>query len=388
MSKMFRCLQKKLGMSAINAKFTMDAYKTSELTWRVFMTSSMKAAIHLGPNFKSNSEIYKNTQFEDIERVFNITQKLVREHSEEILNVKCVEYSSLSRARSVLANDQAIRRAKAKVCVHADSVLCVGHMKDTLGTTERWKGQLEGLRLWSSYQDAVGIDGEAIEFEWDKFPRILNIVYFLKRSKKTWRERTFNPKSSRTGSSSCQCSMSLIGQKEGMMRNLECRKIQGLLEEILARTLDVSGSWIGQDVVLEDPRTLPMENGTPQPIKWNSDSKKPVTLCWKASVLWVVESWKGRRVKITIHFNGESSNTELLFRTIHSVNQLSIYGAVTNWCEQFRLDRGRKGTRKAEIREQQCIDMCGMKRETPQEWKKPHEVQTLGNNIITRPETN
>ena len=111
------------------------------------MTSSMKAAIHLEPNFKSNSEIYKNTQFEDIESVFNITQKMVREHSEEILNVKCVEYSSLSWARSVLANDQAIKRAKAKVCVHADSVLCVGQMKDTLGATERWKGQLEGLRL-------------------------------------------------------------------------------------------------------------------------------------------------------------------------------------------------------------------------------------------------
>ena len=46
----------------------------------------------------------------------------------------------------------------------------------------------------------------------------------------------------------------------------------------------------------------------------------------------------------TIHFSADASNTELLFRIIHSVNQLNIYGAVSDWCEQFSLDRGRKGT--------------------------------------------
>ena len=50
------------------------------------MTSSMKAAIHLGPDFLSKLEIYKNTKFEDIESLFNITRKLEMEHSEEILN--------------------------------------------------------------------------------------------------------------------------------------------------------------------------------------------------------------------------------------------------------------------------------------------------------------
>ena len=54
MSKIFQ-----LGMSATNATFSMQAYKTNELMWRMFMTSSMKAAIHLGPNYVSNSEVYK-----------------------------------------------------------------------------------------------------------------------------------------------------------------------------------------------------------------------------------------------------------------------------------------------------------------------------------------
>ena len=65
------------------------------------------------------------TKFEEVESLFNITQKLVMEHSEEILHVKCLEYSSPSWARAVLSHDQTIKWAKAEVCVCADSVLGV-----------------------------------------------------------------------------------------------------------------------------------------------------------------------------------------------------------------------------------------------------------------------
>ena len=40
------------------------------------MASSMKAAIHLGKDFVKNSEIHWNTQFENFESVFDITQKI------------------------------------------------------------------------------------------------------------------------------------------------------------------------------------------------------------------------------------------------------------------------------------------------------------------------
>ena len=45
-----------------------------------------------------------------------------------------------------------------------------GTGEETAKKIERWKGQVEGLWLFSSYQDAVGMDGEAIEFEWKIFP--------------------------------------------------------------------------------------------------------------------------------------------------------------------------------------------------------------------------
>ena len=124
--------------------------------------------------------------------MFNITQKLVKEHSEEILNAKCLEYSSLSWARSVPANDRLIKWAKAKVCVYADSVLCVGQMKDAPEAVERWKGQVEGLRLYSFHQDAVGIDGEAIEFEWNIFPGFSSLS-ILEETQQDLEERKIQP---------------------------------------------------------------------------------------------------------------------------------------------------------------------------------------------------
>ena len=47
----------------------------------------------------------------------------------------------------------------------------------------------------------------------------------------------------------------------------------------------------------------------------------------------VILKRKGGRC--TTHFNAGSSNIALLLRTIHSANQLSIYGAVSSWCEEF-----------------------------------------------------
>ena len=36
-------------------------------------------------------------------------------------------------------------------------------------------------------------------------------------------------------------------------------------------------------------------------------------------------------------------NTELLLQTVHSVNQISLYGAFANWCYQVGLTEEEKG---------------------------------------------
>ena len=71
MSKIFQFSLKKIGMSATDATFSMEAYETNVLILGMLMTSSMKAAIHLGPNCLANLEIYKNTQNSTILRVYS-----------------------------------------------------------------------------------------------------------------------------------------------------------------------------------------------------------------------------------------------------------------------------------------------------------------------------
>ena len=70
MTKIFLFLQQKY------STFALEALKTNVLIWRMFMSSSMKAAIHLGPNYLAKMEIYKNTNFEEIQSLFNITHKI------------------------------------------------------------------------------------------------------------------------------------------------------------------------------------------------------------------------------------------------------------------------------------------------------------------------
>ena len=39
--------------------------------------------------------------------------------------------------------------------------------------------------------------------------------------------------------------------------------------------------------------------------------------------------------KSTVHYCAEAPNSELSFRTIHSANQLSIFGVILIWCDEL-----------------------------------------------------
>ena len=102
-----------------------------------------ETAIHLGRNYLANLEVYKNTNFEEIQSLFNITQKMILEHSEEILNVNTIKSASPHGKRSVLSLDQVVQWTRAKVRVYLDSVLCLVNVNDSKDAITRWEGQVE-----------------------------------------------------------------------------------------------------------------------------------------------------------------------------------------------------------------------------------------------------
>ena len=87
------------------------------------------------------------------------------------------------------------------------------------------------------------------------------------------------------------------------------------------------------------------KNGTERTPTHLEENRCIATEWWDISKNWT-PSFKGisalnrgiltrRGGRCTIHFSADSLNTELLFRTIHSANQLSIHGAESSWCEEL-----------------------------------------------------
>ena len=76
MTKVFQNLQDKLGGAQNLSNCAMEAYRTNMLLWRLFMSLSMKAAIHLDPSQTGNLEVYRNSKFWGYSKSFNITKNL------------------------------------------------------------------------------------------------------------------------------------------------------------------------------------------------------------------------------------------------------------------------------------------------------------------------
>ena len=77
-----------------------------------------------GTNYNDKLDVHMNTNFEGFQNLLHITQKLVFHHQVVILNVKTIEWTSLSRTRSTLSHDQVTKWTKARARVYSDSVSC------------------------------------------------------------------------------------------------------------------------------------------------------------------------------------------------------------------------------------------------------------------------
>ena len=51
--------------------------------------------------------------------------------------------------------------------------------------------------------------------------------------------------------------------------------------------------------------------------------------------------------KLSIHFFADGDTIETVFRTIITFNQLSIYGAVSDLCDEYNACRARNGETRA-----------------------------------------
>ena len=124
-------------------------------------------------------------------------------------------------------------------------------------------------------------------------------------------------------SSSCPCSMILIGQGKFYRMCFEFRNGQELRWKVSAWTFGHSSVQEKKKMVwyvyLQTWRTVEYDcwcHGGKFQRKWTSNVNRGFL--------------KRKGGRCTTHFTAESPNAELLFHTLHSANQLSTYGAVAN----------------------------------------------------------
>ena len=109
-----------------------------------------------------------------------------------------------------------------------------------------------------------------------------------------------------------------------------------LCKKIRVRTLVVSWAWIREEMVRNthiqtEWRMRSSRWGHDAQFQWKRTSRIPWIQCfgtrrfWKAKKIW----------KLSIHFCGDDEAAKVVLRTIISVNQLSVCGAVADMCDEL-----------------------------------------------------
>ena len=268
----------------------------------------------------------KNSTDVTLKKMFDISEKLVSEQ-EEINNVDKIHWKNHSwKQLSLIGEETVINLQRAKVYVFSDSVLCLGRVHQHLESNEAWKKRIEWIITDKSYRDYDGINGKPTEFEWNIFPgfttlqlcgKVTDLLSSLGETPENF-----------TGREECVAKVKVVS--------------------ILAKKFGI-GHWsfIGSG---SEKKWYSVEENSPQGI-WDHIADKmllefaesgcpifrattPLSRCNLKS--------KGHG-KLSIHFAADQGTIETIFRIIFFVNQLSLYGAVANMCEEFETHQDRSG---------------------------------------------
>ena len=232
---------------------------------------------------------------------------------------------------------------RTKVYVFSDSVLCLGRVLQHPESNEAWNNRIAGVKSVKSYRDYDAINGESTEFEWNIFPgfttlqlcdKIHDLLSDFGQTPETFTGRILFM---------------------SMFNNISCDR-NGIQEECLANARVVKvlarkfgvGQWSfigpGSEKKWYSAENSPQgawDNIAEEMFLEFAESRHPTFRATTPLSRGQLKS-KGRG-KLSIHFAADDFTIDTIFRIILSVNQLSVYGAVTALCEEFDGHQDRSG---------------------------------------------
>ena len=272
-----------------------------------------------------------------VKQLFQVTEKLIKDQT-EISGLNTIEYKEPTWRSTTLLCDKAIGITNAQTCVFADSVLCLGSMSDQ--PVEAWKNKIKWYLGKSPSQRS-----EADRVPVEHIPRI-HFIGNARRDSKIMTQLQCEPEQfkGRTIFMSMynDIDWGKRGNRENCIANAHrvaeyarrfTRRHWSFLEHVSEKkcySIHVSkldGDWdkTAEDMVL------------------NFVESRHTTFSATSALERGELKSKGKEVK-SIHINGCDDIIELIFRTIISVNQPSVYGAVADPCGKLAKDSRDTGT--------------------------------------------
>ena len=139
--------------------------------WGMFMSVTLESALFMGNNYLDNCHSIANTEDLTMKQMFDISEKLISEQSDEIYGVKIMNWEDYSwKYLSLTGYEQVISLERTKVYEFSDSVLCLGKMNENPQSNITWEDKLTWFKNSSEYRTLDRIDGEPVEFECNIFP--------------------------------------------------------------------------------------------------------------------------------------------------------------------------------------------------------------------------
>ena len=104
------------------------------------MSSTLESSVLMGKNYSDNWHSIKNTKDLTMKQMFDISEQLISEQSDEIYVVNTLDCENSSwKYFSLIGDEQIISLQRTKVDVFSDSVLCLGKMNENPRSNIAWE---------------------------------------------------------------------------------------------------------------------------------------------------------------------------------------------------------------------------------------------------------
>ena len=314
MEKVFSIVRQRYGFSPTDQTKNLDV---NTAIWCIFMSVTLQAAVHLGKDYTENLRSTTNHPKKSLRPLFQVTERLITDQT-EITGLSTIDWQLLVWRETTPLTDRAVHFATAKTNVFCDSVLCLGSISDE--PVKAWKSRNNWFLETRYLKDLDRVDGEQMEFEWKKLPRIHHIGDEIQRM---MTESKCEPEQFKGRFMYNDIDWTKRGNKENCVAS--ARRVSEYAPRFTQGHWSCLGlgsekKWYGTHVnkldgelekIAEDMMFNFAESGHP--------------------------GLRGKGVK-TIHFNSLDDTVELILRTVISVNQLRVYGALCQ--ESARDSRG------------------------------------------------